>query len=96
MQLLLGILIGAVIGVAVHFGLPQRNTRGAGLAPLLGAAVGAVSWTALTWAGLGVDNPLLWLSAIVLPAVVTIPVIAWLSASRSRADAAARERLSAR
>jgi hypothetical protein len=92
-QIVLGILIAAVIGVAVHYALPQKLTRGAALAPLLAAAVGAISWMALTWAGLGPDNLLLWLAAVAVPAIVTVPVIAGLAASRTRADAAARERL---
>lgn len=93
MQLLLGVLIAAVIGAAVHYALPRKLTRGVALAPLTAAAVGAVVWTALTWAGMGADNPLLWLAAIALPAIVTVPVVAVLSAARTRSDAAARERL---
>ncbi|WP_125131708.1 hypothetical protein [Microbacterium sp. 10M-3C3] len=96
MQILLGILFGTAVGIAVHFAVPARPTRGVALLPLIGAAVGAVVWTALTWAGWGADNPLLWLSAIVLPAVVTVPVGIALSSVRARRDAAVQARLRTR
>jgi uncharacterized membrane protein YeaQ/YmgE (transglycosylase-associated protein family) len=95
-QILLGILVGAVIGLGARYAVHQRLTRGAALAPLAGAASAAVAWTALTWLGLGVDNPLLWLSALVVPALVTVPLVVVLAATRSRADAAARDRLRVR
>ncbi len=93
MQILLGILIAAVVGIAAHFALPQRPTRGVALVPLIAAASGAVAWTALTWAGLGPENPLIWLAALAVPALVTVPVVMALSAARVRSDAAERERL---
>ncbi|MGP3536141.1 hypothetical protein ACTU3I_15200 [Microbacterium sp. RD1] len=96
MQILLGIILGAVVGLAVHYVAPQRLTRGVALAPLVGAASAAVAWTVLTWLGLAVDNPLLWLAALVVPAVVTIPVVFSLAASRARRDADARARLRVR
>jgi peptidoglycan/LPS O-acetylase OafA/YrhL len=92
-QIVLGILIAAVVGLALHFVLPRRGTRGVALAPLVAAAAGAVAWTALTWAGWGIDNPLLWLSALVVPAVVTVPVVLVLGAARERRDAEERARL---
>jgi hypothetical protein len=92
-EILLGIIIAAVIGVAVHFALPGKAGRGVLLAPAIATAVGAVLWTALTWAGLGVDNPLLWLAALVGPAIVTVPVILAVTAARARHDAAERARL---
>lgn len=93
MQILLGLIVGAVVGIALHFVLPQRDTRGVAVGPMIGAAAAAVVWTALTWAGFATDNPWLWLSAIIVPAVVTAPVLWWISASRVRSDAAERARL---
>jgi hypothetical protein len=92
-QILLGILIAAAIGAALHYGLPHRATRGVALAPMTAAAVGAVVWTALTWAGLAIDNPWLWLAAVVVPAVVTAPIVLLLGAARVRSDAEERKRL---
>lgn len=92
MQILLGLIIAAVVGVAVHFALPGAPLRGLALAPLVAAATGAVVWTALTWAGLAADNPWLWLAALVAPAVVTVPVVLGLTAARTRHDAEVRRR----
>jgi uncharacterized membrane protein YeaQ/YmgE (transglycosylase-associated protein family) len=95
-QILLGILLGAVVGGLVHLIAPHRDTRGIALGPVAGAAAGGGVWTALTWAGLGVDNPLLWLAALVVPALVATPLLIGTAVSRARSDAATRARLQAR
>lgn len=92
MQILLGLIIGAVVGLAVHFTLGHRDLRGAALAPLVGAAASGVVWTAATWAGLGVDSPILWIVAVVAPAATTLVLIPLLSRVRERADADERAR----
>lgn len=92
MQILLGLIIGAVVGIAVHFVLPHRGLRGAALAPLVGAAAAAVSWTALTWAGLGADTPVPWIVAVIAPALTTLVLVPVLTRARRRADTAIRER----
>lgn len=93
MQILLGILLGAVVGVAVHFAMPHRLTRGAALAPVAGAAASAAVWTILTWIGLGADSPLVWLAALAVPVLVTVPLVAVLGSARTHRDAAERARL---
>jgi hypothetical protein len=93
MQIVLALLIAAAIGAGVHFLLPHRSTRGVVLAPMIAAAVGGVVWTALTWAGLGIENPWIWLAAIVAPIVVTVPAVLLISAARVRGDARERARL---
>ncbi|PTT14391.1 hypothetical protein DBR36_16045 [Microbacterium sp. HMWF026] len=95
MQILLGLIIGAVVGLAAHFALPHRQLRGAALAPLAGAAAAAVVWTALTWAGLGVDSPILWLVAVLAPAATVLALIPVLSRSRLARDEADRARIGA-
>jgi hypothetical protein len=92
-QILLGIIVATVVGIAVHYALPGKLYRGIALAPLVAASVGAVVWTALTWVGLGVDNPLIWLAALAVPALVTVPVILAVTAARTRHDAEERQRL---
>ena len=49
MQILLGLIVGACIGVALHFAVPGRSTRGVALAPILGTFVApaAVVWPTL-------------------------------------------------
>jgi len=93
MEILLGLIVGAVIGLGIHFALPHRGERGVALAPFAGAAASAVSWTALTWAGLTVASPLLWLVAIAAPALTTLVLIPLLSRTRVRRDAADRAHL---
>ncbi|KTR95919.1 hypothetical protein NS220_04020 [Microbacterium testaceum] len=93
MEILLGLIVGAVIGLGVHFALPHRVVRGVALAPFAGAAASAVMWTVLTWAGHTVSSPLLWLVVIAAPALTTLALVPLLSWTRLRRDAADRARL---
>ncbi|WP_322411926.1 hypothetical protein [Microbacterium invictum] len=93
MQILLAFIAGAAIGLAVHFLSKGRESRGVVLIPLIGAAASGIVWCALTWAGVGIDSPWIWLSAIVAPAVVTVPVVAFLTRARIAADRRERGRL---
>lgn len=93
MQILLGLIVGAVVGLAAHFLLPHRTTRGVALAPIAGAVASAVVWTALTWAGLGVDSPVLWIVAIIAPAATVFVLLPLLSRRRLASDASERARL---
>ncbi|WP_150957567.1 hypothetical protein [Microbacterium testaceum] len=93
MEILLGLIIGAIVGLAGHFALPQRQLRGVALAPLAGAAASAIVWTALTWMGLGVGSPILWIVAVLAPAVTTFALVTVLTRSRVARDEADRVRL---
>ncbi|GAA3628090.1 hypothetical protein GCM10022200_08220 [Microbacterium awajiense] len=93
MQILLALLVGALIGVGVHFSAAGRDTRGPVLAPMVGAVSAGLAWTILTWAGLGLDSPWLWLSALVVPPAVTYPAVILLTRLRRRHDADERVRL---
>ena len=93
MQILLGLIAGTVIGLALHFGVPGRSSRGAALAPMIGAVSAGLAWTALTWAGLGIDTPWPWLAALVVPVAVTWPTLVVLTKTRATHDRRERERL---
>ena len=93
MQILLAFIIGAAIGGAAHFLVRDRSTRGVVLAPVLGAFSAGLVWMILTWAGVGLDSPWLWLSAFVAPVVVTYPVLLILARTRTAHDARERARL---
>lgn len=93
MQILLALIAGTVIGIAVHFVVPDRDTRGVVLAPAIGAVSAGAAWTALTWAGIGIDSPWPWLSALVVPAAVAYPVTLVLARRRTERDAAEKTRL---
>ena len=42
---------------------------------------------------MGIDNPWIWLSALVAPAVVTAPIVALIARARATADRRERDRL---
>jgi uncharacterized membrane protein YeaQ/YmgE (transglycosylase-associated protein family) len=92
-QILLAFIIGAAIGAAAHFLVRGRSTRGVALAPIIGAFAAGLAWMILTWAGLGLDSPWLWLSALVAPLVVTYPLLVILARTRAAHDARERARL---
>lgn len=93
MQILIGVIVGAAVGLGIHFLVPQRDTRGIAIAPMLGAVTAGLLWTVLTWAGVGIDNVWLWLSSPVIAAVVTYPALLLLSRRRTAHDASERARL---
>jgi uncharacterized membrane protein YeaQ/YmgE (transglycosylase-associated protein family) len=92
-QILIALIIGAVVGIAIHFQLSHRLTRGVVLAPIIGALSAGLAWTILTWAGVGIDTPWPWLAALVVPMAVTYPVLILLTRSRVARDARERARL---
>jgi len=93
MQILLALIVGAVIGTALHFLVRDRPTRGVVVAPVLGAAAAGLAWTILTWSGIGIDSPWPWLSAIVAPVIVVWPVLVLLARTRVANDERTRTRL---
>ncbi|UUT35511.1 hypothetical protein [Microbacterium elymi] len=93
MQIVLALIYGAAIGALAHFTMPARDMRGSALAPMLGAVVGGAVWTILTWVGLGLDSPWLWLAALIVPAAVVYIAVAVLTRLRRARDERERERL---
>ncbi|MDY0909311.1 hypothetical protein [Microbacterium sp. CFBP9034] len=93
MQIILAVIVGAAVGLAVHFLVADRATRGVVIGPVVGALSAGVVWTILTWAGVGTDSVWLWLSMFAAPLVVSYPVVVLLSRSRVARDANERARL---
>lgn len=93
MQILLAFILGAVIGIGIHFQLHQRLTRGVVVAPMIGAVSAGLAWTILTWAGVGIDTPWPWLAALIVPIAVTYPAVILLSRLRVAHDAREKARL---
>lgn len=93
MQILLAIIIGVAVGLALEFVVPHRSLRGVAVAPIVGAVSAALVWTIMTWAGVGLDNPFIWLAAIVTPIVVTWPTLLLLTRLRLEGDEKERVRL---
>ena len=83
-QILLALIVGAAIGVGRA--LPRRRAARRAASPSVRSSVpspAGLVWTILTWAGVGMDNPWLWLSALVAPIVVTYPVLLILGRARA-------------
>ena len=93
MQILIALIVGASVGLGIHFQLGNRSTRGVVLAPIVGAFSAGLVWMILTWAGDGIDTPWPWLAALVVPIVVTYPVLILLTRGRVAHDARERARL---
>ncbi len=92
MQILLALIAGVALGLAAHFTVGGRDTRGAVVGPLLGAVVGGVVWMALTWAGLGIESPWIWAASFAAPLLV-FPALAALTRVRVKHDERERARL---
>ncbi|MCR2814253.1 hypothetical protein [Microbacterium jiangjiandongii] len=92
MQILLALIAGVALGLAAHFTVGGRDTRGAAVGPLLGAVVGGLVWMALTWAGVGIESPWIWVASFAAPLVV-FPALVALTRVRLRHDARERARL---
>ena len=88
MEILLGFIFGATIGGVLHFLQPGRDARGTALSPIVGARVGG-----FTWAGIGADNPWIWVLSIVVPGIVVPIMLVLLTRSRAQHDAQERLRL---
>ena len=93
MQILIAFIVGAVVGLGIHFQLHQRLTRGVVLAPMIGAMSAGAVWSILTWAGVGIDTPWPWLAALIVPVVATYPAIILVSRARVAHDAREKARL---
>jgi predicted small integral membrane protein len=93
MLIVLALVAAVAIGMALHFVLPLRPTRGVALGPLLDAAIAAAIYTSLTWLGVAESNPWLWAASILVPAVVTGVVLVVLSRARAAHDERERIRL---
>ena len=92
MQILIALVVGASIGLAVHFLAKARATRGPVLAPMIGALAAGLVWMILTWAGIGIDSVWLWLSPFVV-SWIAWPIVALMGRSRLAHDERERKRL---
>jgi len=93
MYILLALIAACALGIAVHYLLPHRATRGVALVPAVATAAAAVIYTVLQWTGVGEDSVWLWLASIA--GAVAIAAVAGfaLTSSRRRSDAEKRAAL---
>lgn len=93
MFILLALIAAVVAGIAIHFTLPHRGTRGVVLAPAIAAALAALLYTGLQWAGLAESNVWLWVVSILVPIALTYLVTGILSRTRVAHDEREKVRL---
>ncbi|GLK18219.1 hypothetical protein [Herbiconiux flava] len=72
MELLFITLGGVILGLIARYALPNRDRHGVVVVPAIGAAVAAVVWVVLTWAGLPWDGGWIWAISLVVTAVAVV------------------------
>jgi len=92
-DILLAFIFGGAYGGVLHYLMPGRTSRGAALAPVLGALLGGLVWMVLTWTGLTTLSPWLWIVSLAVPVIVVPAVLAVLTRRRATHDARERLRL---
>lgn len=84
MELMFVAILGALIGAAARYALPNRELHGSVLIPAIGVAAACVSWVALTWLGMPWDGGWIW--AIAMLFTIAVAVIADLLIGRFRRE----------
>jgi hypothetical protein len=85
-QLIYAAVIGAFIGVILHYLLPSRHLTGLFLLPAVGAAATCVAWAASVWAGLKLDGGWIWAVSLGAAAVASLLVGLFVPRARKGAD----------
>lgn len=88
MELLFITLGGAILGLIARYSLSHRENHGVALVPAIGAAVAAVVWVALTWAGLPWDGGWIWVISLAVTALAVGIADPLIGIYRERADIA--------
>lgn len=94
MELLFVIVIAAGIGGIIRYLLPGRDAHGVLLLPALSAAVAAIVWVALLWAGLTFDGGWIWVASLVAGGLAAVAAGLALPRRRNAADQELLVRLS--
>lgn len=94
MELLFVTVIGAGIGLLARYLFPQRGTYGVLLLPAIAAAVTAIVWVALLWAGLTFDGTWIWVASLGAAIVASLVTVLVLPRRRDEADARLLKELS--
>jgi len=94
MEMLFVALGGAVIGAALRYLLPSRDTYGALFLPGVGVVVASVVWAGLTWLGWKFDGGWIWVVSLVVSGLVCLALALLLPRRRRVSDEAMLARLS--
>jgi hypothetical protein len=93
-QLIYAAVIGAFIGVILHYLLPGRHLTGLYLLPAIGAAATCVAWAAAVWAGSKLDGGWIWVVSLGAAVVASLLVGVLLPRARKIGDERRLHRLS--
>ena len=85
-QLIYAAVIGAFIGLILHYLLPSRHLTGLFLLPAVGAAATCVGWAAVIWVGFKLDGGWIWVVALGAAAVASLVVGLVVPRARKIAD----------
>lgn len=85
-QLIYAAVIGAFIGLILHYLLPSRHLTGLFLLPAIAAATTCIAWDASVWAGLRLDGGWIWVISLGASTVVSLVAGLLLPRLRKMAD----------
>lgn len=85
-QLIYAGVIGAFIGLILHYLLPDRHLTGLFLLPAVGAAATCAAWSASVWAGLKLDGGWIWVVSLGAATVASLAVGLLLPRARKISD----------
>lgn len=85
-QLIYAAVIGAFIGLILHYLLPSRHLTGLFLLPAVGAAATCIGWASVIWVGFKLDGGWIWVVALGAAAVASLLVGLLLPRARKIAD----------
>ena len=85
-QLIYAAVIGAFIGLILHYLLPARHLTGLFLLPAVGAAATCIAWAAVVWAGFKLDGGWIWVVSLGAAAVASLLVGLFVPRGRKASD----------
>jgi quaternary ammonium compound-resistance protein SugE len=94
MELLFVTIIAFAIGLGWRYVLPGRETYGSMLVPSATAAICAVIWELLLWAGWKFDGGWIWVVSLGVSGLAGLAIVLLLPRSRRTSDAQLLQRLS--
>ncbi len=85
-QLIYAGVIGAFIGLILHYVLPDRHLTGLFLLPAVGAAATCIGWAGVVWLGFKLDGGWIWVVALGAALVASLLVGLLLPRARKIGD----------
>jgi hypothetical protein len=88
MELVLVVTFAGVLGLALRYLIPGRNTHGFAVMPSAAIILGSLGWLLAIWVGLEASGPWGWVVALGLALVGTVALGLVLPRKRTEADEA--------